>query len=62
MHNVLNLSLTNSQQNENSNSPSWQGIPHALQPYILDFLSPMDALPAISTSKEAIKNHGKYII
>ena len=63
MHNVLkNSSLTNSQQNENSNSPSWKGIPNDLEPIILDFLSPIEALTCISTSKHRIENLGPYII
>ena len=46
----------------NTCTPSWQGIPSALQQYILDFLSPIEALPCISTYKDSLNDCGQYII
>ena len=53
---------TSRQQTQNTCTPSWEGIPHALQPYILDFLSPIEALSSITTSKDNLKNFGTYVI
>ena len=63
MHqNLEKLSLKHKQKNENTNLPSWKGIPNALQPYILDFLPPTEALQCIITSKSSIEHFGFYII
>ena len=63
MHKELGkLSLNHKQNNENTNIPSWKGIPNDLEPIILDFLYPIEALTCISTSKHRIENLGPYII
>ena len=63
MHQELEkLSLNHKHQNNNTNSPSWKDIPEALQSYILDFLSPIEALPCISISNADLKYFGNFII
>ncbi len=53
---------TSRQQTQNTCNSSWERIPSVLQPFILKFLSPIEALPIISTSKSNIQKHGSYII
>ena len=64
MHqNLEKLTLNHKQKNENTNLPSWKkGIPNDLKLYILDFLSPTEALQCIITSKSSIEHFGSYLI
>ena len=42
--------------------PEWADIPEDIQKYILGFLSPSIALQMITSSKNNLDLHGKYII